>query len=105
MLRAAGLVRGVSSADRNNYKTWTENWLFGDDMLLYAASLSAGANNPMAYMNKILSDFKANNIMTAEEAARRAAPASGNKPAPNKEREYTKEELDALFDNLDDGEQ
>lgn len=105
VLRAAGLVRGVSSADRNNYKTWTENWLFGDDMLLYAASLSAGANNPMAYMNKILSDFKANNIMTAEEAARRAAPASGNKPAPYKEREYTKEELDALFDNLDDGDQ
>lgn len=100
LIQAAGLLRGVSSADRSNYKTWTQNWHFDDDMLLYTAKASAGANNPMAYMNKILAECKANNIYTPEEAEKHGKAAVSAKQTTYKEREYTKEQLDALFDNL-----
>lgn len=102
VLQSAGLARGVSSNDRANYKTWTASWGFGDEIILYVASLSASANNPTAYMNRILADFKTKNIFTVEDAKKQSV----NKPQKVKkdfnQREYTKEELGALFDNLDD---
>lgn len=102
LLQTAGLLRGITSADRNSYKTWTELWGFGDDILRYAASLSVGANNPVAYMNKILADFKSKNIFTVEQAEKQGVAKTDKKQiASYVEREYSKEELDALFDNLD----
>lgn len=110
VLQNAGLVRGVSSSDRANYKTWTEAWGFDDEVINYAASLSVGANNPTAYMNRILSDFKTKNIYSVEEAKKQTVnslkqskePAKEKSKKDYREREYTREELDALFDNLDD---
>ena len=73
-------------------------------MLLYVASLSVGANNPAAYMNKILSELKSKNIFDVEQAKQLSfAPKKQQKATVDyRTREYSKEEMDALFDNLDE---
>ena len=58
-------------------------------------------------MNKLLSEIHAKNISTLEEATKLCSQTNFAKTdkqiKPNfKQREYTKEELDALFDSLDD---
>lgn len=104
VLTAAGVERSVSSYDRANFKTWTEVWGFGKEMLLYVASLSVGANNPAAYMNKILSELKSKNIFDVEQAKQLSLlPKKQQKATVDyRTREYSKEEMDALFDNLDE---
>ena len=104
VLTAAGVERSVSSYDRGNFKTWTEVWGFGKEILLYVASLSVGANNPAAYMNKILSELKSKNIFDVEQAKQLSLlPKKQQKATVDyRTREYSKEEMDALFDNLDE---
>jgi len=101
VLQTAGLLRGVCANDRNSYKTWTEVWGFANDVILYVASLANGANNPMAYINKVLAEFKSKGIDTIDKATQQKPKADKKAEPKYKEREYTKEELNALFDNLD----
>ena len=103
VLDACGLVRYVSSMDRSCYKNWTNNWGFDYDVILYAASLSVSATNPISYINRILSNFKESGIKTLEEAKKfkpekKQADASQN----YNQRTYTSEQLNALFDDLDE---
>lgn len=46
--------------------TW-RNWNFNDEMILEAASRSATSGNPLPYMNKILSDWKQQNVFSATD--------------------------------------
>lgn len=97
LLQTAGLERNVSAQDRASYRTWTEVWGFGEDVIAYVASLAAGANNPMAYINKILADLKSRGIFSVEEAKKQGAkPAQ----AAYKERQYSEKELDELFSQV-----
>jgi DnaD/phage-associated family protein len=95
------LLRNITKTDRDYYKNWTEDWGFDYGLILYAAELSKFAASPIPYLNKILSDWKIKNIKTMDEAkaqrvGRDAAPVH-NYP----QHSYTKEQLDALFDNID----
>ncbi len=65
LLSACGLSRKIIAWDRENLSRWRE-WGFGRDMLTKAAALSSGKNNPMAYMNGILSAWKASGIFSAD---------------------------------------
>ncbi len=95
-----GLLRNITTADRTNYRVWTQNWGFEQEMLLYVASLSQGAQNPTAYFTKILSQFKEQHVFTPEQAKRSTTPKK--EKAEPVSRNYTKEQLDALFDNLNE---
>ena len=68
ILHKCGLVRRTIARDRALYKTWTEDWGLPLDIICYAAELSAGATNPLTYLNRILSDYKHNGVMTVEQA-------------------------------------
>jgi DNA replication protein DnaD len=61
---------------------------------------------PMQYMNKILSNWHAKNITTATEAEKLLPePSFQSTPKTKKEgweRTYEKQDLDALFDSLED---
>lgn len=104
------LLRNVTAADRKSYKVWTENWQIDYDAIEYASALCAAAVSPMSYLNKILSDYKAEGIKTLTQAKARETvkPAYDKKSvatATNRDyaqHEYTKEQLRALVDNLDD---
>lgn len=108
LLDTLGLLRQVTAADRASYKTWSETWDMPDELILFAAEKSRGATSPVQYLNRILSDWKAKGIKTLAAAKAEAAKfesGTGKPDAPAKQgiykHEYTKEQLDALFDDID----
>ena len=114
ILYKCGLVRRTISSDRTLYRTWTEDWNMPLDVIYYAAELSAGASNPLTYLNRILSDYKQSGIVTVEQA--RAHNGRDTKTTTTtaatayiggrdmERRQYTDEEIGALFTALDETE-
>ena len=99
--------RQVTSWDRDFYNTWKNVWLFDDEIIDYAVTLGAGKSQPMIYINKILSNWKENNIKTLEQAKQTNLDIVPAKKAEIKKEEFvthsfSSEELNALFDNLDE---
>ena len=113
ILYKCGLVRRTVATDRTLYKTWIEDWNLPLDVINYAAELSAGASNPLTYLNRVLSDYKNNGILTVEQA--RAHKGKDVKSAATtatattayiggrdmERRQYTDDEISALFTVLD----
>jgi len=104
-----GLIRSVSAYDRDLYKIWTEVWNLPLDIVMFASESAKGKVQPIVYLNKLLSNFHTNNINTLEAAKSEIdnfnKNSSYSKPNNNsvfRSREYTSEELGALFDSLDD---
>lgn len=103
----AGLLRAVSSFDREVYKTWTIDWNYLHEQILLVAESSKGMANPITYLNKVLSNLHEQNIVSTEQIKKHLelTKKSGNKQnvAQNfTSRAYTSEELSAVFDSLDD---
>lgn len=65
VLSACGLTRKIISYDRQALARW-RNWGFNDVMILKAAELSCGKNNPVAAMNYLLSQWKNGGIFTVD---------------------------------------
>ncbi|MCH5152871.1 MAG: DnaD domain protein [Clostridiales bacterium] len=109
ILYKCGLVRRTIANDRALYKTWTEDWSMPLDVIYYAAELSAGATNPLTYLNRILSDYKNNGISTVEQAKSHksnnaqstATTATVIAGKDMERRSYTDDEISALFTVLD----
>ncbi len=105
LLSLVGLNRSVTTWDRDFYRTWTYTWNFSDDIIKFACSFAVGKAHPMSYINKILSEWFKNNIDTLEKAKNQqvATPTvKAPEPANFKQRSYTSEEINALFDNLNE---
>ncbi len=102
VLDALSLSRNVTTQDRTNYRLWTQDWGFSQAMLLQVANVSSAAQNPMAYFNATLSQCKRDGIFTAERFAAQHGTKKPQKPDVVPEStNYTQEELDSLFDNLE----
>ena len=99
ILDKLGIKRNVNNFDRTYYKTWIDDWGFGDEMLDYAISISAGKSSAMQYMNKILSNWKQQNIKTIEQAKSNTI----SNPSKDKSDKHSvsQEEINALFGNLE----
>lgn len=105
ILTLVGLNRSVTTWDRDFYRTWTYTWNFADDVIKYACSLAVGKSHPMPYINKILSDWFKNKIDTLEKAkAQKVGDLTNitNTPKMATQRSYSSEEINALFDNLNE---
>ncbi|MEG1613569.1 MAG: DnaD domain protein [Clostridia bacterium] len=103
ILLASGTTRSVSANDRDLYHIWCVDWELSDELILYAAQLSSNSRFPMQFLNKQLSKWKEGKIRTVDEA--KNAKLSVNNPTPSSsanftEREYTKEQLNAIFANI-----
>lgn len=98
ILEILGLKRNVNSYDRNYYKTWTDDWGFNEDMLEYAGTLSAGKTNAVQYMNKVLSNWKQQNVYSLELA--KVTNVEHSNPQEQKV-EISKERMSALFGNIE----
>ncbi|MDR2091160.1 MAG: DnaD domain protein [Clostridiales bacterium] len=99
----------VTQADRKNAGLWLGAWGFSEELILFAAEAARGKSYPAAYLNQILSDYKQNGIFTLEKAkeySKTPKPSEQKKSAPRNftQRKYSKEELNALFDDLDTAE-
>ena len=106
ILDNVGLLRSVSSYDREYYKTWNNNWGFSDEQILLASSAAKGKSNPMSYLNKILATLNEKNIKTDKEIEKYIkSVAVGNEQTDKADfstRSYSTEEMNAVFDSLDD---
>lgn len=108
LLDNMGVLRSVTAADRKNYAMWLEDWQLAPEVVEYASTLCSGALNPMAYLNKILSEYKLKGANTLEKAQALSLWTKNDAPNEKKarptgtERNYTAEQLAALFDNLDE---
>lgn len=100
ILSKAGEVRSVIASDREYLKIWESDWGFAKDVILYAASCAFGKTYPVKYMNQLLSAYKEQGAFSVEKAqtVSKAQPAKETKQ-DYMQRDYTKEELEAIFKN------
>lgn len=90
LLNLCGLTRKVIAWDKECLARW-RSWNFSDEMLIEAAKLSAGKSNPMAYMNSILSSWKADGAFTLDKIQTSSQKATQTDPRAEKaeiERHY-----------------
>ena len=75
-----------------------------DDLILYAAELSANSRFPLQFINKQLAKWHDAHITTLEQAKKSAIAVENPKSSAKNftEREYTKEQLDSIFKNVPD---
>lgn len=103
LLSNCGIERSVTQNDRSLFKLWTKEWNLPIELIEYASTLSQGVTNPLAYMGKILANYKQQGISTVEGAKATASVTTQNQPQKTiDQRDYTKDEVDAMFSNLDD---
>ena len=100
LLSLAGIDRKIAEWDRTNLKTW-RGWNFSDEMIEEAFRLTAGKNNPIPYVNAVLSAWKADNVFSPDKIGKTRAP-SAQSGGGFRSKNYTTEELDALIDDIDD---
>ena len=102
IINKLGLARMVNSTDRTFYKTWLFDWRLNEEVINFAVEQSVGKYMPMQYLNKLLSEYHAHGIQSLEDAKKFRVSTSSN-TISNKEakkRNYTKKELDSLFDDI-----
>ena len=101
-----GINRNVNLWDRNNYKTWVKDWLISEELIDYATTLAEGKAYAMEYMNKILASWHENKISNLADAKTFkldfAFAENKKREKLNIEREYSKKDLENLFDNLEE---
>ncbi|MDE7082584.1 MAG: DnaD domain protein [Clostridia bacterium] len=84
VLTACGLQRKIIPWDRDSLARW-RSWGFNDEMLFEAAKISSGKSNPTAYMNGVLSSWKASGIFSVDKIP--SVSTSASKPAQNTDRD------------------
>lgn len=92
VLSACGLTRKILDWDRESLARW-RSWNFTDEMIMLAAKVSADKSNPIAYVNGVLSSWKANGIYSPENVP--AAPSENKKSGG-----YTKAEIEMHYYDL-----
>ena len=109
LLTKLGIDRRVNSLDRKNYRTWVYDWKMNGELIDYAAELSVGKSNPFPYMNKILSNWHQNNVEDVKSAKKvkvteteKTTQKATTVQKAYEHRSYSDDDLNALFENLDD---
>lgn len=104
ILENIGLSRNVNQFDRDKYKIWKEIWKMPDEIIDYACTLAVGKDQPMQYLAGILATLHDKNIITLEDAKNSyniISPKSTTK-SNFTGRQYSKEEMNALFQSIDE---
>lgn len=104
ILESIGLSRNVNQYDRDKYRIWTQVWNLKDELITYACTLAVGKDQPMQYLAGVLSTFHDKNINTIEDA-KNSFEIVSTKTKPKSfstERNYTKEEMNSLFQSIEE---
>jgi DNA replication protein DnaD len=111
ILQELGINRGVISSDRTMYKSWLYDWGVSQELIDFAVELSKGKYMAMQYLNRVLAEYHSNKITTIE-MAKNFKLSFGGTPTVSKKnttdakaakkREYSKKELDSLFDDIEE---
>lgn len=107
LLQKMGIDRRVNSFDRSFYRTWTYSFKFPMEVVEYCAELAKGKSNAMQYANAILTSWHEQNLTTLEQV-KKASNATVKKEEQSfvgksfGQKSWTDEQVNALFDNLDE---
>lgn len=105
ILTSLEINRNVNYLDRESYKTWKENWKLSDDLINHATTLAKGKESPFKYLTRVLADWHEKGIKTVEEA-QNTTPVNVNNSTAHKKnftgRSYSSQELNALFQSIDE---
>ena len=99
-LKLFGKLREVCPSIKNNatnlsmLATWRA-WKFSDEMILEAAKRSVGSANPIPYMNKILSDWKRQQIFAIKDIPESKTTGAGTSSTQNS-RSFTNPMIEAI---------
>ena len=107
ILDILGIIRSVSSYDRDFYKTWTTNWNYSNEEIMIVANHAKGKATSLSYLNKIIADLSEKGIHGSDEINKSLANISlgtANQPQKfdYKSRKYTPKEYSAFMDSLED---
>ena len=102
--------KAVTSQDRDCYSTWINSWNFSEEIIALVANYSEGKVQPIQYMNKLLSNMFNAHITTTSGAEEYLSSFAKSAPTKNKQtiqhdfaqREYSQQDLNSLWDSLDD---
>ncbi len=103
ILSKLGIERVVVNSDRAAYKTWIFSWKISDELLEHAITESRDKYLPLQYLNKLLSIYYNDKIVSVQDAKKvsKASSAkvdvSDNRP---KNSEYTAQQIDSIFTNV-----
>lgn len=100
VLNNLNLSRKVINSDRVFYQTWSKDWGFSHEIILYAAGLASAKAYPMQYLNNILATFRDSNVKTLEDAKKLNIKDAGAKVVKNKK--YSTDEIKEIFTNLEE---
>ena len=104
IIKATGSSRNITNNDRDLYAVWSIDWGFSDEIINYAASLSAGKAQAMSYVGNMLAKWKSAGVNTLEQAKSigYVSATPSKQPDRSYERHYTKQELDAFLGDTED---
>lgn len=104
ILESIGLSRNVNQYDRDKYRIWTQVWNLKDELITYACTLAVGKDQPMQYLAGVLSTFHDKNINTIEDAKNsfEIVSTKTKQKSFSTERNYTKEEMNSLFQSIEE---
>ena len=107
ILSKLNIDRRVNSFDRSFYRAWTYSYKFSDEIIDYAIELSIGKANGMQYANVVLSGWFEKGLTNLQEIKKSSPKTKDNTNATFERksfsvRNYSEEEVNALFDNLDE---
>jgi|GEM_PF-1995571 len=89
-----GIKRQLSGAESALLDRWSDEWGFGNEVIMKACDLAAGSNNPLQYANKVLENWREKGVKTvadteqveAEHKRRSVAAASDPSRSPRQPR-------------------
>ena len=100
VLVALNLSRNVNSLDRTFYQTWTNDWNFTHEVIMFGASLSKDKLNAMQYLNKLLSNWNTAGTKTLEQVQNVKVETENKTDFIHNN--YTKEQISSFLTNLDE---
>ena len=103
VFESAGVIRPVSTRDRDYYRTWTYSWKMPKDVILYAANMSQKADSPIPYLNSVLAAWHEKGIDTVEKA-KQADVSAPQKPSAEHKiiTNFSADEINAAFAKLNE---
>ncbi len=103
IFEAAGVVRQISTRDRDYYRTWTFSWKMPKDVILYGATVAKKADSPLSYLNSILAAWHDKGISSKDEAIKAGTSAPAQKTSEHRVvADFSADELNAAFDKLNE---
>ena len=107
ILQGLGIERSVIAMDRTMYKTWLYDWGVAEDVIAYAVEQSKGKYLAMQYLNRLISMYHNAGVKNIEDAKQVVLGGVSTSVKPSQKsqksavkREYSKKELDSLFDDI-----